>query len=317
MAQVILADTQSLINDALFRAGEIPGASEWDSKALDYINREYRALCAGASEFLPEVQHDWWWMRRRGVITLLPAYMTGTVLMTNGVAAGTLSVDPTPLDLTNYRIRFDDVADVFSISVHAGVNITLDSPFTGATGSYSFKAMKVLYTLDTTIDAIMSPLSGLDGGPSIYGLAPERMEELFPVSRLNVGLPQAYSIENDQTIRFSHGGAIDSKSRRLEFVYRPSVDDLENSATNFPLLPMRFRHVLADMTLVYLYMDKNDDRLTAIGTSVRSALAAMVAENRRRITKVDSLVGKIQPRQTGLTRNQSRLLRTESGLIIG
>ena len=56
--------TNDLKLDVLFRASETRGgASGWDSKIIDYLNRCYRELATGGSSFLPEYSEDWWRMR--------------------------------------------------------------------------------------------------------------------------------------------------------------------------------------------------------------------------------------------------------------
>lgn len=314
MAQ--LESTQQLINDALFRAGEIPGSSEFDAQALSYINREYRALCSGAHEFLPEYIGDWWWMRARGVLTLLPAY-EGLATVTQDSTVITLSAAPA-ISLQGYRFKIDDWGDQFIVSAHtaASVNVTLDSPYTGATGAgMAFRAMKIDYALGAAVQAIMSPVSSFRENSQIMGLPPERFDALFPSSNATTGIPMAFTLENEQTLRFSHGGRTDGISMRMEFVYRPAVADLINSVLSIPLIPLQYRHVLSDMTTVYLMIDKNDDRATAVGTSARSTLGSMAKENTRRLVKMDNNVGKIMPRG-GFNRFHGPL-RTEQGLIIG
>lgn len=314
----ILDNTQALVNDALFRAGELPGSSEWDQKALEYITREYRALCAGASEFIPEFVSDWWWMRDSGVLTILPVYSTGTASVIQDSATVTLSVVP-GISLTGRYFKVNDHPDIFIINSVVGATVTLDSPYTGPTNTTAgFLAAKLEYSLNANVSALLSPIRSFRENPQIMGLSPERMDTLYPLGRSTlVGVPQAFALEDEQTIRFSHGGRDDGVSMRMEYRYRPAVTDLVYDTSSIPLVPIQFRHVLADMTLVYIYMDKNDDRLAAIGTSVRSTLAAMVRENKRRLTKMDMNVGRILPRQAHLRRNLDSLIRTESGLIIG
>lgn len=315
----ILDNTQALVDDALFRAGEIPGSSEWDNKALDYITREYRALCAGASEFLPEHVADWWWMRASGVLTILPIYNFGSVSVVQDSDLATFSHLPT-IDLTGRYIKVNEHPDIFIIQEMNNEVATLDSPYTGPTSVVSaYEAAKLTYALNDNVSALLSPIRKFSDNPQIMGLSPERMDTLFPLGRNTFsGVPQAFCLEDEQTIRFSHGGRTDGVSMRMEYRYRPAVTDLIYDSTNIPLVPIQFRHVLADMALVYLYMDKNDDRLTVIGTSVRSALGAMVRENKRRLSRTDLNMGRIGPRGSHYGHfPRDRLLRTESGLIIG
>lgn len=311
----LLDNTQDLVNDALFRAGEIPGSSEWDSKALDYMVREYRALCSGASEFLPEFVSDWWWMRATGVLTILPVYKTGTVSVIKNSTSATLSGTPSEA-LGGRYFKVNDHPDVFLISNQTGANLTLDSPYTGPTNSAAaFQAAKLEYSLAANVSALLSPIRNFRENPQIMGLSPERMDALYPLGRPSLaGIPQAFALLDDQRILFSHGGRDDDVSMRMEYRYRPAVNDLTYSTNSIPLIPIQYRHVLSDMTLVYLYMDKNDDRLVAVGTSARSTLGAMTRENKRRLTKMDLHVGRIFPRTRA---KPETVVRTESGLIIG
>jgi hypothetical protein len=81
---------------------------------------------------------------------------------------------------------------------------------------------------------------------------------------------------------------------------------------------MQWRHVLADMALVQVLLDKNDDRANAAALAARTTLAAMLKENRRRNVKVDFLAGHISPRGVvGTPGARPYPIRTESGLIIG
>jgi len=175
--------------------------------------------------------------------------------------------------------------------------------------------MKVTYTLSASVASIVAPMVGFRDNPRIIGLSPERMDELYPMPELTTGIPEAFALENTQTVRFSHGGRTDGASMRVEYRYRPVVADLYDSVASVPLVPLEWRHLLADMALTYLLLDKNDDRSNAIALSARTGLAAMLKENRRRIPKMDTLTGHIFPRAS--TMNTRSPLRTESGLIIG
>ena len=310
--------TRQIKQDVLFRGAEVVGgASDYDQKVIDYINRVYKTMAAGASEFLPEYIEDWWWLRARGVLTLKPVTV-GTVNITQDSANITFDIAPTD-SVVDYRIRFDNWGEVFTIATHTAgaVDATLDSPFTGPTivGS-GYRLMKVTYALDAAVDAVTGPMVGYRDNPKINGVSPERMDELWPLPNLMPGIPMGFSLEDPQTVRFSHGGRTDGYSMRVEYPYRPLVTDLEDSDTSIPLVPAQWRHILADMALAYVYLDKNDDRSNAVALAARTGLAGMLKENRRRLSKINKNTGHIYPRSNNL--GQSPVpLRTESGLIIG
>lgn len=316
------SNTREIKEDVLFRASESLTNSDWNSKVMDYLNRVYRALCAGASEFLPEYVDDWWWMRKQGVLIVQPAYTTGTAILAHGSTAAQIVPGPT-VDLTGYRIRFlaQSVNDVFIIQSHVPGNqsITLDSPYPGPAVEVPLQAMLVDYQLPPVVQVLASPMVVHAYGDRIYGVSPERMDELYPIPRLVPGLPQAFALETETKVRFSHGGRNDGQTLRIEYRYRPMVADLVDAISSIPLVPAQWMHVLSDMALVYILLDKNDDRSNAAALGARTVLAGMLKENRRRGVKVDMWSGHIFPRQHGLGQDKGGRgpLRTESGLIIG
>jgi hypothetical protein len=223
--------------------------------------------------------------------------------------------------VAGYKLRVVNHPEVFTIATHtAGATAaTLDSPFTGQTNSAAaYKLMKTSYSLDAAVNSLMSPMTGYRGISKIVGITPERMDDQYPLVNLMAGVPSAFSLESDSTVRFSHGGLTNGESMRVEYGYRPAVSDLTDSTSSTPIVPLQWRHLLSDMALTYLLLDKNDDRSNAIALSARTGLAAMLKENRRRLTKIGgSYTGMIFPRQSAASNGRLDLLRTESGLIIG
>lgn len=311
-----LESAQELKNNVLFRASEpTTGASGWDDQVLVYLNRAYTSLAMGASEFLSEVVNDWWWMRARDVLTLEPVYETGTISVTKGSTSITFSTAPSD-SMEGRRLRVTNDDTVYVIDSHtAGLTgATLDSEYVGDTDSAaSFELMKVNYSLSSSVASLISPMIGFDGRRQIHGMSPERMDFLYPLVRLKPGAPRAFALEDESTVRFSHGGHDDGTSMRVEYRYRPVVSELTDSTSSIPLVPIQFRHILADMALVYVLMDKNDDRADAIALQARAGLTAMVRENRRRLAKMDGMAGHIFPRMGQV--HESRVL-TESGLVV-
>lgn len=311
---------QDIISQALFRAGEIAGSSDWDAPAIDYLNRNYLLLCAGASELLSENVEDWWWLRERGVLTLLPVYRDGTVSLTKDSSSITFTPAPA-IDLTGRRLKLIGHPDIFLIQTHSpgAAAATLDSPYTGDTNTANeFQAMKTTYTLASAVSAIISPVISFRENPQIMGMQPERMDLLYPLGRLQPGVPQAFALDNTQTVRFSHGGMLENdRSMRMEYRYRPAVTELQNISTSIPLLPIQYRPILVEMILIQLYSDKNDDRITIATSAARAGLQAMAHENKRQLIKMDGTTGAIITRPGQTWRHYDRQLRTESGLIVG
>lgn len=306
----ILSNTQELKEDVLFRGSEPLSGSKWDAKTIGYLNRVYRTLCTGASEFIPEYVEDWWWLRERGVFNLDPVYDTGTIEITNN----SLNVvfTPAPADsMVDRRLQISGNSDFPLIAGHTAgsVNATLDSPWTGDTSTAAvFKLLKLKYSLATAVQVIMSPMLSFKDVRRIIGVSPERMEDLFPLARLQPGLPQAFALENETTVRFSHGGSDEGNYIRVEYTYRPKIVDLSDSVGSVPVVPSQWMHLLADMALTYLLIDKNDDRSNAVALAARTGLAGMLKENRRRLAKMDTNAGKIIVRQDNLIKFPNRSL---------
>lgn len=299
------SNTRELKQDVLFRASEpIDGSSDWETKVIDYLNRVYRTICAGASEFLPEYVEDWWWMRGQGVFLLEPAYVAGTVTVVQGSDAISFSTSPA-ISLVGRRLRVTDETDVPLIATHvAATNVaTLDTVWTGNSVTQSFKAMLVDYSLPVTVQALISPIVIFQRPEQISGMSPERMDLEWPLARLDTGIPQAFALQNENQVRFSHGGSDVGFQHRLEYRYRAQVVDLTDSVMSIPLVPSQWRHLLADMALTYVLIDKNDDRSNAVALGARTGLAAMLKDNRRRNTKIDAKSGHIRTRPTNIRTN--------------
>lgn len=312
---------QDLKNDVLFRSSEsdIAGASDWNTKVMDYINRVYRVLCAGASEFMPETVENWWWLRSRSTLTLLPVTIAGTVTVTQGSANVSFSVAPS-VSVVDYRLRVSEHPELFKIATHtAAANAaTLDSVYTGPSGARSYMLMKTEYALAANAASLVSPMTGFRSNARIQGVPPERMDDLWPVSELTSGVPTMFALENEQLVRFNLGGRTDGQSMRVEYMYRPQVVDIVDSPSSIPLVPLEYRHLIADMALPYMFRDKSDSRGTDAVASARTGLLAMVKEHKRRVAKMNDMTGRIFPRGD-MRQNLSGKgpLRTDTGLIIG
>lgn len=327
---------KDLKEDILFRASEPrSGTSQWDEagnqRAMSYLNRVYRSLATGASEFLPEYIEDWWWMRQRGVLYLLPV-IKGTTAVVKGSNIVTLTDDPnnilgtmvldiailgptgSALDVRGWRFWIEGHPDVFVVQDLnvAALTISLDMPYTGPSQTVaSYSLAQDTYKLADNVASLLSPMSAFRERRTISGMAADRMDELYPISNLQSGVPDAFCLENDTTVRFNRAGRDDGVAMRVEYRYKPNVEDLVDNDNSMPLVPLQYRHLLADMALVYLMIDKNDDRATAANASARSGLAAMVKENKRRVVQMDREAGRIYARPIG-----RYPLMTQSGLYV-
>lgn len=294
-------NTRQLKEDVLFRASEpTTGDSDWEDKAVEYLNRVYRSLCTGASEFLPEYVEDWWWLRSEGVLLLQPAYTSGSVSVEQDSSTITFSSAPA-ISLAGRRLKITGQPDLPVISSHTALSTTatLDAEWVGQSLTDApFEAMQVDYELPETVQALISPMVVLQRTERVTGMSPERMDLEYPLSELETGIPAAFALTSENTVRFSHGGSDAGFQFRVEYRYRRFVEDLTDSTASVPLVPVQWRHLLADMALTYVLIDKNDDRSNAVALGARTGLAGMIKDNRRRNVKIDANVGRIRTRPT-------------------
>lgn len=167
---------------ALIAAGEVTnGNSPYETQALNYLNRVHFALIAGGTipvgkDTTIEIDEVWPWSKaqRPIILELQPKYDTGTIAVTLGSEAVTLSSAPS-YSLAGYHINFTGRDEWFRVASHtAGATaLELDSAYPDASGSLSFTAAKLDYdlvpsylTIDSTNNKIQfqkaasTPLTG-------------------------------------------------------------------------------------------------------------------------------------------------------------
>lgn len=273
--------TSDLLEDLLFRAGELnDGSSDFQAQALRYLNRSQEALAQGGAEFTPEIQEDWWWLRKSppGVLTLAPFYEIGTIVTTHLSAA--VSFLPAPVESKqNWFLAVSDHPDVFRIIAHdaGSPDAILDSPYTGPTGTgQAFWMMKLEYDL----------------APDVMRLLSVNLNENNPDA------PIAAQVVDQNTIRFEYSGVGDQNQPvRVEYEYLYRVPLLINAPNEEPTVPREWRRLIVDGALFFLYYDKNDNRTDGMGLLLIKGLKAMMRENHHKNAIQNSELGRIRPRQ--------------------
>lgn len=315
--------SSDLVNDILFRAGETTdGTSNFEAIALQYLNRAYQSMWMGGGEFLDGNNQNWWWLRKDppGTLILQPSITTGTVSVTNNSASITFSSAPAA-SVAGYFFRVDGQEDVFRISTHTGGSgsATLDSVYTGTTATAAtFRLMKTEYTLATDALRIIAPMRvRLAHTGSIEGTDSAAMDKSFPIHLLESGVPTLFAHIGETKIRFNRYGMTSSTNLiRVEYDYLYKPADLTDSGSEEPVVPLQYRHLLSDMAVAMLFIDKNDDRATLAVAAAKAGLQAMLNENKKRWLAQSRRFGRIRARQEQLE-NTQRPLRTETGFIIG
>lgn len=298
----------------LRRAGETTsGNSKYEARALIYLNRAYRSLAQGGLEFDNKKVRDWWWLYTQANVILQPIRNTGTVSVTQNNTAATLSAVVNS-DLDNYFFKVDGHADVFKVSAHTSGSaaLTLDSVYTGDTNALAtYTLWKLDYDLASDFSRLMTPFRRHQStADEVYGLDIREFQSQNPLSLMQTGSPDRFAFVDHNTVRFNAKGDADGDYIRLDYFYIKTVTDLTDSASEEPAVPLQYRHVLADLGLYFLLLDKDDPKVESILAQAKSGLKAMHMEQDSRAPKM-GFPGRILPRGKG--GRHSNQLQTSSG----
>ena len=305
------------------------GSSDFDSQALEFLNRQYQAIWLGGQEIEPTIKEDWYWLWKHppGVLNLEPAITTGTVAVTNNTTTITFSSAPAA-SVTGFFLRVTDERDVFRIGAHTAgaTSAQLDAAYTGTTNAAaSYTLMHLEYDLASDVLALINPLrttrfNSNEDPHSIDGIDLNTLERDWPLSQLSQGVPEKYAVvaqtDSSTKIRFNrYGSRTAGDLIRVEYNYLQRPDLLTTNPDTTPLIPWEWRQTLADAAIFLLLVTKNDSRADTYGLSARNGLTAMAKENQYRRAQRTGEFGQIVTRPTQVHHN--RVLRTETGLIIG
>ena len=312
-----LTSTQDIINDALIRSNE-PTTSDGDyyDQALVYLNRAYRSLYMGGTEFLPEANETWWWMKAQGSLILNPSIKAGTVTVTKNSTSVTFSSTPST-SVADYFFKVDGHSDVFRISSYtASDGAVLDTVYTGDTSTgANYRCMDLEYSLATDIIKMISPMRGYGSSNNrIEMMSESEMQSQWPLETTQSGVPDAFAMVTETTVRFNRFGSDTGDLRRVDYDYIARPADLTNSATEVIALPLQYRHILSDMVAMFILTDKDDEKAVPIAAMAKAGIKAMELENKNRWAKAGK-PGRILPRQSEAPHNR-RFLRTNSGVYI-
>lgn len=162
-----LQTTKDIKKAVLQHCGELTnGNSPYDTVALAYINRAYKALYAGGDIFGVDCSEPWTWAKTKKPLLLRidTEIADGSVTLTNGSYSGTFSTVPkiqldnvSPLpdaDCTGWYLKLPGYDDYFQIRFHVPGTTTfqLDQAWFQTTQTTNFTCFPIEYDLyDDTI----------------------------------------------------------------------------------------------------------------------------------------------------------------------
>ena len=307
------------------------GSSEFDSQAELYINQHYQGVWLGGRELDPQIDENWWWLRKPapGTLALRPAITDGTVKVTNGDPVVTFSQAPAT-SVEGFWFRVVGTAETYRVASHTGgqANATLDTIYTSADQDpANYRLIQVEYQLASDVLRVVSPMrvgaQNTNYFPyKIHGIALDRMLQEWPMNIIHLGIPELFAViaqdSTTYTVRFNrYGSETPNQFIRVEYDYqfKPALlADFSPAGTEEPVVPWEWRRILADATTFDLLTHKRDDRAAVFLQRAQAGLRDMAKENRYKRVTMSTETGRIHPREWS---KYNRVLRTETGLIIG
>lgn len=304
----VYANIGDIKKDALERAGELSdGTSEYDSKALEYLNDWVFDTIAGSTPLNVEVGDPWPWAKSRypGTIVLNPAYTTGGVSLTHGSAIGAFSVAPA-ISLKDWMIRVSGDNEFYRIVTHTAgsTSFTTDANYTSdTTTDAGFQAYRTDYEIGPGILRLTAPMRVYrrqvpysEASGQIDGIDAMSMDRDYPLYRVLGGVPDRFSIrhqKNDGTfvIRFNRIPYTDTK---VEYDFIPIPAELTETS-DIPI-PIEHASLLVYGTAYSICLDKNDSRANEYRELAKAAFEALVQAARKIKGNMQKNMGRIVPR---------------------
>lgn len=314
--------TQDLVKGALQKCGETTdGSSQFHGLALKYVNNVYGQLLSGSNIFAPEIGRAWTWARSSAVLTLLPAYSTGSVTMTNGSVNGTFSSAPA-LSQVGRFFKIDNEPTYYKVATHtaAATAFTLDAAFIGTSGAgLTFKSLPLLYDLGGSVLRLVEPfritadrcLENLemeaDQG-QIGGIEIDKFRELFPVRGVSEGVPTRFTTvsrsESAWTVQFNK---YVTESTRVDYDKIAIQADLVDSGDSVPLIPREYRTVLEYGASYFLLTDKGTlEKATTYFNLTRGQITAMDMAETKNTSSLSKNYARLTPRRDQASNNLQR-----------
>jgi hypothetical protein len=306
--------SQDLVKGILQRCGErTDGQSPYHGLALKYLNRAYSDLLKGNSLFAPENREVWSWARQTSSF-LLPAFQTGTAVLTNGSINATFQVAPT-ISLAGYNFQItnptnEQMQSWYTIASHTANStaFTLDFPYVETSATQSFNACPLTVTIPLGILRLADPLRQYNTRVLEFGELPQDMGriyyieynkfwEMYPLELVLNDIPSKFTIQNySETTMVLRFNKYVSNNIRIDFDYISTQPLLVDSSTSIPLVPFEDRDVLEMMASYFLMTDKKQptdaqNYFTMSGQKINAMKMANQGQQ-----KLGKMFGQITPR---------------------
>lgn len=247
---------QDILIDVLERASEYTELT--GANVSDYLTSIKRFINQAYIDFLGLYPWPFALKDPPGVIAT-DAVVSGTATFTKGSAIVTATATISP-SMTDRKIYAESDGVPYRISSHTDGStiITLDSPFTSTTTSATFYIYQDEYTLAS--DCLKPWWMWFRDNPQdvIHFDSLHYLQATYATPhQTSLGPVKVAYIKNNK-IRFS-SYSTDSKTIEYDYTYDPGDLDFSGSGSvDTPIIPLRYRHFIADIALSKLQTLKNE-----------------------------------------------------------
>lgn len=310
-----------IIRDILRQSGEKDdGSSQFQNRALEYLNRAYQELWSGGSSFVPITNPQWDWLRSSspGLLVLEPAITAGTVAVTLNDGTVTFSSAPAPAasvngtDVTGWFLKVGSDTTVYRLKTKTSSTVyKLDTStvYTGSTNAAAtYTLFKLEYTLATGLLKIMHPMRVFTTTRGQISRTDIRqLDDNYPISNITAKTPYVYANISDSLVRFnSYPAAL----QQVEYDYFVLPAELTDSETEEPLVPRSYRYVLSAMSTMFLLQDKQDNRASSFAQIAQNGIQAMIIDYNIRPIDESVTPGELTIRPGQVAKNVKRIQET-------
>lgn len=310
-------NTTDILKGTLQRCGERADVSPYRLLALKYINNVYMSVLAGSNEFDMDLGRPWPWAKspNNKILTLQPALVAGTITVTNGSTAATLSSAPAVGlgSLAGRMLKIDSRPEFFKVLTHTAgdTSLVLDGIYTDTTGSgLSYKLIKITYTLDQDVLRLTAPFViykdqfFLENEGQVWGINQEEFNKIYTLTNMSEEIPTRFYESFDASMNLQATfNSYPTQQTRVEIPYIPFPVELTEDPASIPLIPREFRVVLEYGAAYYLMLDKEDSRAPTYMQLTQAKLKAMIIARDRQNTHTARQKGQLIPRQEQINRN--------------
>lgn len=291
---------------ALTKAGEVEtNQSKYWDKMLEYVQISYLDILSGSNKFNLDFKRAWSWARESEPKRIvLKAPVDGQCTLTNGTIVGTFSVAPT-VSLQGYYLYIENVDEIYRVVGHAAnsTSFTVDTEFIGTTGSFTYKAVKLVYDLGDDVLRLVEPFVSYkrpaygNGDYQVYSMGLSRFKTEYPLRLIRQGMPAYFAETNskDDKLEVIFSGYVDSDTRLdVDYIKMPTA----MSATDKPLVPFKDREVIAFCAAAMLLFNEKTqpDKGSIIFNLAKTKLDAMLEEDCTNLESTGHYFGRIIPR---------------------